>query len=595
MGKDNVTAAIQLAVKEDAENGGKAIINMVADKVVIDADMIARAITAKTANIGGIMIGDGYIKSMSEIGGKPSFFINGRTGSIYGQNVEVTGKINALEGTIGAVQIDNKKLTINDSLGEDDGDDKYTGIVSFLNAGDEYSNKSYGKLVFASGFSDKKEKLYQYVAMDSTSEYKEIYLTEKYTHENKIEEEVPLLAFEKRDNEFIEITDTSFYFYYKEITSAETGDFVISKENTYQESSGETIVTSITHTYFEEYIYTIDETDAKIRYKFNKEFNGLTQKINTKIYANGLIETKFLNAKNGDFSGSINADGIFKGELKNATGTLKHVSIYDSILSGTFRIGKNDEVKAINSDNTEYFYVSDNELSKETGDKQENIKGFSWSRQNANGNDNGQTYMPEQKLSTIYFKSGDTITIPSMSGSFYRYAPTRRTNNASTVNISIIHYEDEQLKQEKIYTFTFSAIRDKSETSYFSTNEYKFEAKHDGYVVISINAKIHLSTYYWLGFDKAYGSLSFNSNAVKAKIQRPTPTYGTKIGNNGFSVITNGNNGGATIHVLDNSVRIYQGDNKHGIKIQPDGFYIRFNNTEYKLQESGNNLIIVKN
>ena len=65
MGTDNMTAAIRLAVEEDAEKGGEAIISLVADKVVIDADIIAKAISAKTANIGGIMIGNGIVESMA--------------------------------------------------------------------------------------------------------------------------------------------------------------------------------------------------------------------------------------------------------------------------------------------------------------------------------------------------------------------------------------------------------------------------------------------------------------------------------------------------------------------------------------------------
>ena len=55
MNTDNVTAAIKLALKEDAD-GEKAVISMVADEVVIDSLMIVRAISAETANIGGIVL-----------------------------------------------------------------------------------------------------------------------------------------------------------------------------------------------------------------------------------------------------------------------------------------------------------------------------------------------------------------------------------------------------------------------------------------------------------------------------------------------------------------------------------------------------------
>ena len=94
MGKDNVTAAIQLAVKEDADNGGEAIINMVANKVVIDATVIANAISAKTANIGGIVIGNGIIYATAcDSYGRQAFYLNGQTGKITAFDAEIHGDI----------------------------------------------------------------------------------------------------------------------------------------------------------------------------------------------------------------------------------------------------------------------------------------------------------------------------------------------------------------------------------------------------------------------------------------------------------------------------------------------------------------------
>ena len=60
VGSEEVTAGLKLGLKEDGS-----FINLIADEVVIDADVIAKAISAKTANIGGIMIGDGIVKAMA--------------------------------------------------------------------------------------------------------------------------------------------------------------------------------------------------------------------------------------------------------------------------------------------------------------------------------------------------------------------------------------------------------------------------------------------------------------------------------------------------------------------------------------------------
>ena len=77
MGEDNLTAAIKLAI-----SGDSSIISMVAEEVVIDANVIARAISAETANIGGILIGDGRIECMETNNGRPLFLLNGHDGSL---------------------------------------------------------------------------------------------------------------------------------------------------------------------------------------------------------------------------------------------------------------------------------------------------------------------------------------------------------------------------------------------------------------------------------------------------------------------------------------------------------------------------------
>ena len=93
MGEDNLTAAIKLAI-----SGDSSIISMVAEEVVIDANVIARAISAETANIGGILIGDGRIECMKTNNGRPLFLLNGHDGSLYAQNAYIEGTVRATSG-----------------------------------------------------------------------------------------------------------------------------------------------------------------------------------------------------------------------------------------------------------------------------------------------------------------------------------------------------------------------------------------------------------------------------------------------------------------------------------------------------------------
>ena len=99
---DNITAAIKVAIKEDAE-GEKAIINMVADEVVITGEMIADAIKANQANIGGIWMGRGIIESQAQsANGNPMFRLDGNNGTLYAQNADIKGVITATELRLGS-------------------------------------------------------------------------------------------------------------------------------------------------------------------------------------------------------------------------------------------------------------------------------------------------------------------------------------------------------------------------------------------------------------------------------------------------------------------------------------------------------------
>ena len=112
MGEDNLTAAIKLAI-----SGDSSIISMVAEEVVIDANVIARAISAETANIGGILIGDGRIECMKTNNGRPLFSLNGHDGSLYAQNAYIEGTVRATSGQFNG-SITATSLTLGPNYGD---------------------------------------------------------------------------------------------------------------------------------------------------------------------------------------------------------------------------------------------------------------------------------------------------------------------------------------------------------------------------------------------------------------------------------------------------------------------------------------------
>ena len=112
MSGDSMSAAIKLAI-----SGDSSIISMVADEVVIDANVIANAISAKTANIGGILIGDGKIECIATKGDNPLFSLNGHDGSLYAQNAYIEGTVRATSGQFnGAVTATS--LTLGPNYGD---------------------------------------------------------------------------------------------------------------------------------------------------------------------------------------------------------------------------------------------------------------------------------------------------------------------------------------------------------------------------------------------------------------------------------------------------------------------------------------------
>ena len=96
-----MTAQIALKLSED-DGAMKSIIDIVADEVNITADVIAKSLTTKEANIGGITIGNGRISTIvTDSLGNPTFKLDGNTGGFSASNAYISGHINAKSLTIG--------------------------------------------------------------------------------------------------------------------------------------------------------------------------------------------------------------------------------------------------------------------------------------------------------------------------------------------------------------------------------------------------------------------------------------------------------------------------------------------------------------
>ena len=86
-----LVSAVEMVINEN-----ESFINLVASKVVVDAEMIAKSISSNTANIGGIVIGNGRISSSST--GVNSFSLNGNTGTLQASNASISGTVYATKG-----------------------------------------------------------------------------------------------------------------------------------------------------------------------------------------------------------------------------------------------------------------------------------------------------------------------------------------------------------------------------------------------------------------------------------------------------------------------------------------------------------------
>ena len=737
MGEDNLTAAIKLAI-----SGDSSIISMVAEEVVIDANVIARAISAETANIGGILIGDGRIECMKTNNGRPLFSLNGHDGSLYAQNAYIEGTVRAtsgqFNGSITATSLTlgpnygNKSITeyiddkvpsdvtssgdvqnmISDyvstpefknsitkgyiteedlqkwaesqsNLTEDDvkklidtwGNTKvnttftsttedgqtryvlsiggeqyewytyelkdqdgngfvalnrpYTGdtesgvtsvlvstngllqahnaiihgciyamageigglklsdsrlmvsrngnydeSIAYLNGSNTYADNERGTIILAAGINTGSTTYYKYVSHEAPDGYKIIYTKRIYSLNSGDTNNTEVIAYTIQKvngiDKFVRC-ENQFYFIIEKVVSAagiSEDDIVValsdSEENVkYKES----IVRKYT-------IETSPDGDIDVVYDYYSYEGPITStdsgNANTILYEDGTLFTETIIANGGYFSGELDAKGRFSGELQDATGTLKGVTVEANYLTGNIVLNTSNSLKAKGGQEM-YFNVGKEKLKDLNTKEYWNVDEVFWERKNANGANAGQTYTKTLTIASVSFKSGATVTIPSFNGSVYRYAPAGKTNKSSNVKIVCSYrYNGESNSQGLINkTIPLSSFKGAgNKTNILSTEKKSFEALKDGVLTIKFTYDIHLSTYSWLGADKAYCKITFNAAGSKINVEYKQEACGTSIASNGMRVLTSG---GAKISAIDNKIELLSPNAQYGLQITDSG------------------------
>lgn len=544
IGEGNLSAAIKLAISEDSS-----IISMVAKEVVIDADVIANAISAKAANIGGILIGDGKIKSVKDKGGLPLFLLDGSDGSLYAQNAVIEGTVRATSGKIGGFTVENNQLV-------------GSGDTAVLKGGVSYNDEED---VFKIGLNkSKKIVFYAYKSsgstMDSSSispvssetKYKRIYIMQPTIEEG----DEPVGYYTNNDYDGIPPAGTILNKFLK--FSAETLtaiDVNPSKNwwNTALKNKKKNVLrlearvpatgwgNQAAGSYTTRYeFYTRDSSGD---YDVTAEtcyLSGLPI-YNTTISSNGIISCDSINASNGFYGGTINSDGKFTGELECNKGSLNNISLKNTEFNGPLFFNCGATLYATDTNGKRYLTISPYKVDDTSQKKYPNASYYR-NIKNSNGNNNGKYYYAGTSSASItsmfdiMVNSGSVIEIPPLNLTVWRYIPTARTGKSGIVNVK---YALGNIT-ENLITLNVPSQTKGSTTFTGSSDTKVITATTDCRLIIYISYNLHLPTYYWLGADKAALSITLDSASEDKSEITVTPkgavTEGMLIGSDGFMI-----------------------------------------------------------
>lgn len=566
MNSSGLTAAIEAAIERGENGEEESVIKLISNKLIITGDMIANAISAKTANIGGILIGDGKIECVKTNNGRPLFLLNGDNGSLYAQNADIEGNIIATSGKIGGFTLSENRLMVSRN-------GNYDESVAYLNGSSTYSDSERGTIILAAGISS--GRTYHKYTSSQDKEYSTIYTKKKYLISNGDESGSEVEAYEyKEDMRTYVRLENQFYFLTTKVTEQSSEDDI-----PITDSDGKP---AFIKQYVVRKYYKQGEGSNVIEEEYEYNYEGTVSSTeavaNTRIFEDGTIISNTLVANDGYFGGEINAIGKFRGTLENVGGTLKGVTIDANLINGNIVIGNSDSIKA-KSDGQLYFNIGKEPLSDNATKEYWNVDAFSWDRQNSNGTNAGQYYTDKITIAYVPFKSGTTITIPALSGSIYRYAADGKINKTSYLWVEAnVRYDGNPIEQILIRETLTAPSHDhkKARTDIIKTSKSGFTAEADGVLSVTFGYDVHLSTYSWLNADKSCAKIKFNTGGSKITVEYPKPTEGVSIASNGMRVLTVS---GASVTILDDKITLLSPSKEYGLRITDNGVQIRRKST----------------
>ena len=566
MNSSGLTAAIEAAIERGENGEEESVIKLISDRLVISGKMIANAISAETADIGGILIGDGKIECVKTNNGHPLFLLNGDNGSLYAQNADIEGNIIATSGKIGGFTLSENRLMVSRN-------GNYDESVAYLNGSSTYSDSERGTIILAAGISS--GRTYHKYTSSQDKEYSTIYTKKKYLISNGDESGCEVEAYEyKEDMRTYVRLENQFYFLTTKVTEQSSEDDI-----PITDSDGKP---AFIKQYVVRKYYKQGEGSNVIEEEYEYNYEGTVSSTeavaNTRIFEDGTIISNTLVANDGYFGGEINAIGKFKGTLENVGGTLKGVTIDANLINGNIVIGNSDSIKA-KSDGHLYLNIGKEPLSDNATKEYWNVDAFSWDRQNSNGTNAGQYYTDKTTIAYVPFKSGATITIPALSGSIYRYAADGKTNKTSYLWVEAnVRYDGNPIEQILIRETLTAPSHDhkKARTDIIKTSKSGFTAEADGVLSVTFGYDVHLSTYSWLNADKSCAKIKFNTGGSKITVEYPKPTKGVSIASNGMRVLTVS---GASVTILDDKITLLSPSKEYGLRITDNGVQIRRKST----------------
>ena len=478
MNSSGLTAAIKAAIeREEGSDSDISVIRLISDKLVVTGDMIAKGISANTANIGGINLDLGVIWSQKpNEDGTPMFRLDGINGTLYATNAEIKGKIRATElilddsnQDVGAyVQevVGEKCVILDRTFGNGNVEDSATTTVKISKSGLLQANNAiingtiYAQAGEIGGFSLARNILSTYDPSDLTN---------------------PIA--------------------------------VLNGSDTYKDNVRGKLILGA---------------------GINPE-----KGFHTRIYSNGDIYTGMINIESGYFNGDIKAGGYFWGELSGATGSLNGITLNNCKINGNIHLNADSSFK-MNSVTKTYFNADVNTLSNSSNETWTVDSIDKW-WENANGTDTGQTYKSTITVSDFSYDKGATITVPSITASVSRNSSPNHTSNASSITFKCVCKEGGSEKVLVNQTKSIASIYDNSSTQTVSINipSSSYTTTTAGTLVYTVSYNIHLATYGGILFKRANCSVKFNTNSKKITVKYPTLPNCVSVAPNGLRVITN--------------------------------------------------------